>query len=214
MLAGNFAHGLQKSQLKRNRLLADHRRGLHHFLGCLELAFGIDDLGTSLALGLRLLGHCPFHAIGQRDIFDLHSRHFDAPRFGLSVDDFLQLEVDHITLCQQVIQRSLAQHAAQCGLRNKRSRLPKILDFNHRGNRIDNAEINHCIHRGRHIVARHDFLLRYIDRHDAQIHFDHFVHNGPQEDQTWPFGAEQFAQAENDAALVLPKNPDGLRHNN
>src|SRR6266545_537763 len=31
MLAGNFAHRLQETQLQRNRLLAHHRRGLHHF---------------------------------------------------------------------------------------------------------------------------------------------------------------------------------------
>jgi hypothetical protein len=31
VLAGNLAHGLQETQLQRNRLLAHHRGGLHHF---------------------------------------------------------------------------------------------------------------------------------------------------------------------------------------
>src|SRR5262249_5722583 len=51
MFAGNFAHGLEKTQLERDRLLAHHRGGLHHFLGGLKSAFGIDHLGAALALG-------------------------------------------------------------------------------------------------------------------------------------------------------------------
>src|SRR6266699_567799 len=51
VLAGNLTHGLQKAQLQRNRLLAHHRGGLHHFFGGLKFALGVDDLGTAFALG-------------------------------------------------------------------------------------------------------------------------------------------------------------------
>jgi hypothetical protein len=42
--AGDFPHGLEEAQLQRDRLFADHRGRLHHLLGGLKLAFGVDDL--------------------------------------------------------------------------------------------------------------------------------------------------------------------------
>jgi hypothetical protein len=43
---------------------------LHHFLGGLKFAFGVDDLGAAFALGFGLLGHRAFHAVGQHDVAD------------------------------------------------------------------------------------------------------------------------------------------------
>src|SRR6266540_7377937 len=54
MLAGDLAHRLQEAQLQRNRLLAHHRRSLHHFFSSLKFAFSIDDLRAALALGFGL----------------------------------------------------------------------------------------------------------------------------------------------------------------
>src|SRR5437660_3654633 len=64
MFAGNLAHGLQETELQRNRLLAHHRGGLHHFFGGLKFALGVDDLGAAFALGFGLLGHGAFHRGG------------------------------------------------------------------------------------------------------------------------------------------------------
>jgi len=89
MFAGNFAHRLQEAQLQRNRLLAHHRRSLHHFFRSLKFALGVDDLRATFALGFGLLDHRPLHRVGQRNILDLNGRDFDAPRFGLPVDDLL-----------------------------------------------------------------------------------------------------------------------------
>ena len=104
VFAGNFAHGLQETQLQRNRLLAHHRGGLHHFFRGLKFAFGVDDLGAAFALGFGLLGHRALHRVGQRHVLDLDRRDFDAPRFGLPVDDLLQLLVDRLALRKQVVQ--------------------------------------------------------------------------------------------------------------
>ena len=158
MLAGNLAHGLQEAQLQRNRLLAHHRGGLHHFFRGLKFALGVDDLCAAFALGFGLLGHRALHRVGQRHVLYLDRRDFDAPRFGLSVDDLLQLLVDRLALRKQVIERRLAEHAAQRRLRDERSGLEKILHFHDRGLRIDHAEINNRIDRHRHVVARHHFL--------------------------------------------------------
>ncbi len=64
MLARNFAHGLEEAQLQRNRFLAHHRRGLHHFFRSLEFTLGVNDLGSALALGFGLLGHGALHCVG------------------------------------------------------------------------------------------------------------------------------------------------------
>src|SRR6266496_309603 len=112
VLAGNLAHGLEEAQLQRNWFLAHHGGGLHHFFRGLKFALGIDDLSAALALGFGLLGHGALHGIGQRHVLDLYRRDFDAPRFGLPIDDLLQLQVDRLALGKQVIERGLSQHAA------------------------------------------------------------------------------------------------------
>src|SRR5437016_14667488 len=98
VLAGDLAHGLQEAQLKCNRFLAHHRGGLHHFFGGLKFALGVDDLGAAFALGFGLLRHCALHGVGQCHILHLDRRDFDAPWFGLPVDDLLQFLVDRLTL--------------------------------------------------------------------------------------------------------------------
>src|ERR1017187_1038597 len=210
VFAGHFAHGLQVAQLQRNRFLGDQGSGLHHFLGGLEFAFRVHNLRAAFAFGLGLFGHCTLHAVGQRHVLHLHRRDFDAPRFGLAINDFLQLLVNDVALRKQVVQRRLPQHAAQRRLRDKRSRFPEILHLHHGVHWIDDAEINHGVHRGRHVVAGHDFLLGNVNGHDAQIHPHHFVYDGNKENQSRPFRALQFAEPENDTAFVFAQNPHGL----
>ena len=41
------------------------------FCGGVELAFGVDDLGAALALGLGLLGHGAEHGFRHVDLLDL-----------------------------------------------------------------------------------------------------------------------------------------------
>ncbi len=64
VFAGNLAHRLEEAQLERNRFLAHHRGGLHHFFRRLKFALGVDDLGAALALGFGLLGHGALHRVG------------------------------------------------------------------------------------------------------------------------------------------------------
>src|SRR5208282_793535 len=114
---------------------------------------------------------------------------------------------------KQVIQRRLPQHATQRRLRDERSCFPEILHLYHRVGRVDDAEINHRVHRGGHVVLGHDFLLGNVNGHDAQIHPYHFVHDGNEEDQSRPLRAEQFAEPENDAAFVFAQDAHRLRQN-
>src|ERR1700730_398901 len=55
LLDRNLRHGLQRTQLKRDRMLRNDVGGLAKLDGSLILAFGGDDLGAALALGLGFL---------------------------------------------------------------------------------------------------------------------------------------------------------------
>src|SRR5260370_10795307 len=173
VFAGNLAHGLEEAQLERNRLLAHHRGGLHHFFRGLKFAFGVDDLGTALALGFGLLGHGALHRVGQCHVLYLYRRDFHTPRFGLPVDYLLQLQVDRLALRKQVVQGGLTKHAAQRRLRHQRSSFKKVLHFHDGSLRVDDAEINNRIDCDRHVVSRHHLLFLDTDGDDAQIHSHH-----------------------------------------
>src|SRR5207249_1752286 len=206
MLAGNLAHGLEKAQLECNRLLAHHRGGLHHFCRGLKFAFGIHHLGATLALGFGLLGHGTLHRVGQDHVLDLHRRNFHAPRLGLFVDDILQCLVDRLALRKQIIERGLAEHAAQRGLGDERGGFEKILHFDDRGLRIDHAEINNRIDRYRHVVTRHHLLSLDANGHNAQIHAHHAIDDRDQKNQSRPFRAEYFSETTNHASFVFAQD--------
>src|ERR1017187_3455776 len=63
VLARHFVHGLEITQLQRNRLLGDQRGGLDHFLSGLKFAFRVHDFCAPFAFGFGLLGHRAFHAV-------------------------------------------------------------------------------------------------------------------------------------------------------
>src|SRR5262245_20606027 len=48
MFAGNLAHGLEKAELERHGLFAQHGGRLHHFFGRLIFTLGVDDLGPPI----------------------------------------------------------------------------------------------------------------------------------------------------------------------
>jgi hypothetical protein len=54
-----------------------------------------------------------------------------------------------------------------------------------------------------------DLLRRDVERHGPQVDPDHPVDDRDEQDQPRSLGAEQPAEAEHDAALVLPQDADG-----
>src|SRR5690606_28169495 len=66
----------------------------------------------------------------------------------------------------------------------------------------------------RHVVARHHVLLGHIDRYHAQIHSHQLVHNWNEQDESRPFGAQQFSESKYHATFVLAQDADngGQRH--
>ena len=77
------------------------------------LAFGSDDLGALLALGLGLAGHRSLHALGQLDIAQLDDRDLDPPRLGLHIEDLADVLVDLVGLRQRLIQGVTPDHRSQ-----------------------------------------------------------------------------------------------------
>ena len=211
MFAGDFAHRLQETQLQRDRLLAHHRGGLHHFFRGLKFAFGVDDLGPALSLGFGLLRHRALHRVGQRHVLHLDRRDFDAPWFGLPVDDLLQLRLIDSRCESRSSKGRLAEDAAQRRLRHQRGGFEKVLHFHHRRLRIDHAEINNRIDRHRHVVSRHHLLLLDADGDDSQIHSHHAIDDRDKENYARTFRGEQFSEAKNHASLVFAQDPDRLR---
>ena len=90
----DFRHGLQGAQLQRNGMLGDDVGRLAEFGRGLVFAFGGDDLGVALALGLGFLGHRALHVVRQRNVLDLDGGDRRAPWLGVLVDDVLDLVVD------------------------------------------------------------------------------------------------------------------------
>jgi len=60
-LGGNFGHGLECAQLKRNRMQRENICGLTELNSRLELPFCGNNLGAAFALCLRLLRHGTLH---------------------------------------------------------------------------------------------------------------------------------------------------------
>jgi len=77
--------------LNGGRVDTDHIGCLSQFLCSLELAVGMDDLGPSLPLRLRLPCNCPAHLFRQIDLLRLDQGDFDSPRLGVFVENVLKL---------------------------------------------------------------------------------------------------------------------------
>jgi regulator of protease activity HflC (stomatin/prohibitin superfamily) len=112
-----------------------HRLAVEH--GCrfsqlgrgLELAFGRDDLRSSLAFRLGLGRNRPLHLLWQVDLLDLDLGDFDAPTLRLLVENRLEPHVQLLPLRQEIVQLDFAEHRTQAGLGRLLHGVPNILDL-------------------------------------------------------------------------------------
>ncbi len=110
--------------------LAGHRlRGPLQVLSGLGFAFGVDDFGAPLALGFGLARDGADHLIGQIHLLDLDHGDLHAPGSGVLIERGLKFDVEFFALAEQFIQLHFAEHAAQSGLRQLRSGVQIIGDF-------------------------------------------------------------------------------------
>src|SRR5215210_965494 len=202
VLRGDLAQGLEQPELQRRRALEDVG-GLPQTLGGLVLALGGDDLGAPLALALGLPRHRPLHLLRNLDVLDLDDADLDPPGVGLLVYYRLQLLVYLLAVNEQVVEVLLAQDAPERRLGDLARREHVVLDLDHGFVGIDDPEVDDGVDAGRHVVAGDDVLGRHVHGDGAQVHLDHLVAYGDEEEQPRPLGALDPAQGEYDAPLVL-----------
>src|SRR3546814_10900907 len=83
---------------------------------------------------------------------------FDAPVFGLPVQDFPQIVVEFVALGQHLVQIMLAQYRAQRGLRQLAGGFYVAFDLDHCAVGIHDPKVQYCVHFYRYVVARDDVL--------------------------------------------------------
>src|SRR5580700_223133 len=97
-LAGDVEQRAEVTKLHRLRHLGQDAGGLDQLLRRLLLAFGIDDFGAALALGLGLPGDGADHALVEVDALELDIGDLDAPGLGLLVEHVLDTGIELVAL--------------------------------------------------------------------------------------------------------------------
>ena len=197
-------HHLHAPQFERGGIAHHELRGVGQFLGGFELGFGFDDACAFLAHGLGLHGHHALHVLG--DFYVLHFQQFDvnAPWLGRLSNVLLQESIDLVALFQNFIEIMLADDVTQACQRDLLHRGTETLNGEYGFLRILDPKPEHCVHFHRYAIAGDGFLL--LDRigDDAQIDAG-FVFDavGDQPEQAGSTQADEAAEAEDDATLVL-----------
>jgi hypothetical protein len=119
-----------------------------------------------------------------------------------------QGSVEPLALGEQLVEFGLAEYRAQRGLRDLRGGEQEVFDLDYRPGRVDHPEVGDGVDAGGHVVAGDHLLRRDVERHRAQVDFDHAVDERDQEDQARALLGDQPAESEDHAAFVLAQHPD------
>ena len=176
------------------------------FDGRLIFAFGSDDLGAALALGLGFLGHRTLHVVGQRDVLDLDRRDLGAPRLGVLVDHVLDLVVDAGRVRQELVEAEPPDHVAHGGLADLVDRVVDVLDGDDGSFRVGDVIVGHGRDIDRDVVPGDDLLRRDLHGDGAQRHPHHLLDRNEDQRQPRPAHAGKPAEQEHHTALILPEH--------
>src|SRR5580704_4722260 len=202
-LDGDLGHGLQGTELQRHRMLGDDVGGFAELHRRLIFAFGGDDLGTALALGLGFLGHRALHVIGQRDVLDLDRRDLGTPGLGVLVDHILDLVINAGRIRQQLIETETPDHVADRGLADLIDGVKDILDGDHRLFRIGDVIVGHCRDIDRDVVFGNDLLRRDLHGDGTKGHTHHLLDRYKDQCQSGTANARKPTEQEYHPAFVL-----------
>src|SRR5690606_3531581 len=128
----------------------------------LAQTFRLKDGGTLLTLGFHLAGHRLDQIRRRRNILDLDTGDFYAPRIGGVIDDAQQALIDFVTLAEHLVQVQRTKHGTDIGHRQVADRQLQVVDLIRRLGGIDHLEETHRIDGYHGIVFRDDFLRRNI----------------------------------------------------
>ena len=115
---------------------------LPQFFCGLKLPLCRNDLRTSFSLRFRFLGHRPLQIVRQGNVFDLNRGHLRAPRFGMFVDDILDLDIYLARLRKELIELEFTNHIPHGRLADLVDRIIDILDRDYRLLGIDYVVIS------------------------------------------------------------------------
>src|ERR1043166_2381221 len=167
------------------------------------LTLGIDDLRAPLALGLGLPGDCADHALIEIDVLDLDIGDFDAPAFGLAIEDLLDVAVELVAFGEHLVEIVLAQHRTQCCLRKLAGRLIEVRDLHDSALGIDDLIIDDGGHAYRDIIVRNDVLRRHVVDARSEIDLDHLLHERNEQNKPGTLYPGETAEREHYGPLVL-----------
>jgi len=175
----------------------------------LKLAVSVNDLGPPLALGLGAAGHGPLHLLGDLDVLDLHDAHIHAPRLGQVLDDVAQVGVQGLTMRQNGVEVDPSEHAAQCRLGDLGGGDGVVLHLHDRLDRVNDVEQHDGVDPGGDVVLGDDLLRGDGQGDHAGVDPLHALQEGNHQMRARLVDGPQTAQAEDDAALILPDELDG-----
>src|SRR4029077_4214450 len=104
----------------------------------------------------------------------------------------------------------LAEHRAQRGLCELAGRGHVIADLDDGTLGIDDAKVENGIDLDRDVVARNHVLGRHDLHHYPEIDLHELLHDWNEDDEARSLYSSESAEREDDAALVLPQDANGL----
>src|ERR1051325_1765523 len=178
------------------------------FLGGLELTVRMNDCGAPFAFRLGLFGHGALHLLGQVNIPYFHKDHFDTPRFGLSVENFLDSSIHLFPLCEQLVQLGLAADASERDLGELGGGKEVIRDFADRAVRIEHSEIEHGAYFHGNVVSCDYVLRRHVQRDSPEINTNHRFDEWDHISDSGTARGRHPAETKNYGPLVFSENFD------
>ena len=177
-------------------------------------AFGLEDVGALVTLGLHLARHGFGDVGGRIDLLHLDACHLDAPGVGRLVEHVAQVGVDRVARGQRLVERLVADQVAQVGLRQRGGGIAEVLDLERGLHGIDDAVVDHGIHDHGDVVLGDDLLGLDVDHPLAHVDLDHVLDHGHQEGEPGIHGRAVAAESQHQPLFVLRDHARGARQGN
>ena len=143
----------------------------------MPIPFGLQNGRPLVAFCFHLTCHRIHQIARWRDIFDLNTRHLNAPRVGCFIDHGKKFRIDLIALAQEFIQIHAAHHGACIGHGEVENGVFKIIDLISGFRSVHHLIENNTIGRNHGVVAGNNLLAWHIQHlllliHLGANHFD------------------------------------------
>src|SRR5262249_53768798 len=167
-------------------------------------ALGLQNHGTLLAFGAHLLFHGGQNIFRRRDVLDLITQHFYAPRITRLVEFADHRDVDMHALFEGAVQIDLSNLAAKRGLRQLRDREHVARNAVAGPRRVQHFQVKDPINADLYVVTRDTNLLGNVQgRFFQRVPVTDHIHKWSENVKTRPQNLLEFAQALDDVCILL-----------